>query len=61
MALVFGKALLWGIFDEQFSIGLEAQLVENVRAVVNNITNDMEMDENPVKKVPLIFVRYDCM
>ena len=54
MALVFGKALLWGIFDEQFSIGLEAQLVENVRAVVNNITNDLEMDENPVKKVPLM-------
>ena len=55
MALVLGKALLWGICDEQVSQYIDAAMVERVRADVNSLNNCYANNNlNPVKKIPLV-------
>ena len=55
MAIVLGKALLWGICDEEVSKFIDSQMVERVRADVRALENDyVRNGTNPVKKVQLV-------
>ena len=55
MALVLGKALLWGICDDEVSQFIEPEMVERVRADVRSLNNCYTNNNtNPVKKIPLV-------
>ena len=55
MALVLGKALLWGICDDDVAVFIDPATVQRVRAEVRNLNNCFSEDNiNPVKKIPLI-------
>lgn len=55
MALVLGKALLWGICDDDVAAFIDTETVQRVRAEVRNLNNCYTTDNvNPVKKIPLI-------
>ena len=52
MVITFAKALLWGIFDDNFSEHLPNAMVGNVRSAARQLMDEGE--SNPVKKVPII-------
>ena len=55
IALVLGKALLWGIYNDQISSIIDATLVQTVRNEVSRGTNNvLNVGVNPVKKVALL-------
>jgi hypothetical protein len=40
VAVVLGKAILWGVFDDQVSQYMDAQMVQNVRTVLLQVPNN---------------------
>ena len=55
LAIVLGKALLWGICDEEVSKFIDNEMVERVRADVRAVQNSFATNgTNPVNKIQLV-------
>ena len=54
MALVMGKALLWGVCDDDVCQFIDSLLVERIRSDVRTLNGCFNNNVNPVRKVPLI-------
>ena len=55
VAVVFGKALLWGVFDEDVSKLMDQRYVDRVRTAFARVdSNTLDEGVCPVRKVPLV-------
>ena len=51
---VFGRALLWSVYDSKQSNVVQASMVKRIKKAYNNVVDKQLADgENPVAKVPL--------
>jgi hypothetical protein len=46
VAVVLGKAILWGVFDNQVSQYMDAQMVQNVRTVLLQVPNNVVVSDD---------------
>jgi hypothetical protein len=54
VALVLGKALLWGIFNENTTALIDNAMSERVKAAVLRLNSNLPVGMNPVRKIPVI-------
>ena len=55
IGVVLGKALLWGIYDEEMNYLMEPAMVARVKNSFSNLrSNRLGIDINPIKKIPLV-------
>ena len=54
VALVLGKALLWGVFDESISSVIEDEIVSRIKRAAARLNSNHPVGTNPIRKIPLI-------